>query len=173
MYKHRIFRINYTTYDIRRDQDVINPGTSHCNIMMFADSAPNGDAPGVTSPAHYHFLYARVLGVYHVNVVYVGPGMVDYNPRRFEFLWLRWYKPHPPEHNQRYRLDQLSFLPVTNPDAFGFVDPADVVRSCHIIPRFASGRRFPASQDHEDHYDVGLSICGRDSHDWNCYYMNR
>jgi hypothetical protein len=175
MYKHRIFRINYTTYDVRRDQDVVNPGTSHCNIMMLADSesTPNEDAPGIISPTHHHFLYARVLGIYHVNVIYVGPGMVDYNPQRFEFLWVRWYKPHPLDHNQLYRLDQLTFLPVTSPDAFGFVDPADVVRSCHIIPRFASGRRFPVGQDHEAHHDVGLSICCHDSRDWNYYYVNR
>ena len=26
-------------------------------------------------------------------------------------------------------------------DAFGFVDPADVLRSCHLIPAFADGRQ--------------------------------
>jgi hypothetical protein len=29
MYKHALLRVNYTTYDVRRAQDVINPNT-HC-----------------------------------------------------------------------------------------------------------------------------------------------
>jgi hypothetical protein len=140
--------------------------------MMLAGTAPE-DPLETASSTHHHWLYARVLGIYHVNVIYVGPGMVDYNFRRFEFLWVRWYQVHPPENNKLYRLDQLSFLPVTSPGAFGFVDPADVVRSCHIIPRFASGKRFPVGHDHHAHHDVGLSICGHDSHDWNCYYIGR
>ena len=28
-------------------------------------------------------------------------------------------------------------------DAFGFVDPKDVLRGCHILPRFAAGKRHP------------------------------
>jgi len=26
------------------------------------------------------FRYAQVLGIYHANVIYVGPGMLDYEP---------------------------------------------------------------------------------------------
>jgi hypothetical protein len=168
MYNHRLFRINYTTYDIRREQDVVNPGTSHCNIMLLAEQA-SGVHP---------FLYARVLGIYHANVIYVGPGMVDYNPMRFEFLWIRWYQLREPacgplrNGQESYALDQLSFLPVTNPEAFGFVDPADVLRSCHILPRFAGGRRYPNSQN-QDSDDIGLSRCARDRQDWNSYYVGR
>ena len=34
LYRHRIFRINYTTYDVQRAQDVINPHTSHQDIVV-------------------------------------------------------------------------------------------------------------------------------------------
>jgi hypothetical protein len=169
MYKHRLFRINYTTYDVRRDQDVINPGTPHYNIMMLAD--PVSDEGALAVATCHNFLYARVLGIYHVNIIYVGPGMVDYHPRRFDFLWVRWYQLCTTGHRRLYRLDQLSFPPVTNQDAFGFVDPANVVRSCHLIPRFASGRRFPIHQGDGDD-SLGLSPCGHDNHDWNRYYVN-
>jgi hypothetical protein len=59
---------------------MINAGTSRCNVMLLADDADS------SSP--HHFLYARVLGAYHANVIYVRPGMRDNQPRRFEFLWV-------------------------------------------------------------------------------------
>jgi hypothetical protein len=67
---------------VRRGTDIINPGTSHCNIMLLAD---NADAADGSSNLH-HILYARVLGVYHANVIYTGSGMRDYEARRLNFL---------------------------------------------------------------------------------------
>lgn len=52
--------------------------------MLLANSA--GDSADL-NPSH-PFNYARVLGVYHINAVYVGPGMVDYQPHWLEFLWV-------------------------------------------------------------------------------------
>src|SRR5882762_9085247 len=86
MYRHHLARFNYTTYDIRRAQDVINPGTAHHNIMLLTNNTEdNGDT---THP----FLYACVLGIYHVNVIYTGGGSVDYIARKVEFLWVRWFE---------------------------------------------------------------------------------
>lgn len=164
MYAHRIVRFNYTTYDIRRAQDVVNPRTPHCNIMLL--KKPANDAP--TLPAIHPFLYARVIGIYHVNVVYTGPGMVNYNPTRFDFLWVRWYeqKPLKPQSNQQpsHGLDELVFPPMADEGAFGFVDPSDVLRSCHILPAFNQGVR----RD-----NVGMSRCAHDSGDFNVYYVGR
>jgi hypothetical protein len=50
-------------------------------------------------------------------------------------------------------------------DAFGFLDPADVLRGCHIIPAFAAKKRYADGK--------GLSRCAGDSGDWNSYYVNR
>jgi hypothetical protein len=129
--------------------------------MVLANS---GD---VGSTSDHPFRYARVLRVYHANVVYVGPGMTDYQPRRLEFLWVRWYRTvdtHQSGWNTQ-KLDRVQFVPMADDDAFGFVDPADVLRGCHIVPAFASGRV------HAD--GKGLSHCAQDSADWVTYYINR
>jgi hypothetical protein len=162
LYSHNIIRINYTTYDVRRAQDVVNGSTQHCNIMVLAGSDGCGDFA-----TDHPFKYGRVLGVYHVNVVYTGPGMLNYEPHRFEFLWVRWY--HTVDALRTgwtaRKLDRLQFARMAEDDAFGFVDPSDVLRGCHIIPAFASGRL------HAD--GKGLSHCARDSSDWVAYYVNR
>jgi hypothetical protein len=64
------------TYDGRRSQEVINSFSSHNNIIVL-----NGSQDEDQHSAERHpFRYARVLGIYHANVVYVGPGMVNYQP---------------------------------------------------------------------------------------------
>lgn len=165
IYAHRVIRFNYTTYDVRRAQDVVNPSTSHCNILLLRPTPTNNDIE-TTSTTH-PFLYARVIGIYHANIVYTGPGMLNYNPTRFDFLWVRWYKHIPAEGpiNQQspYRLDQLTFPPMTSEGAFGFIDPADVLRSCHIIPAFQQGNR----------EGEGMSKFARDSGDWKAYFIDR
>ncbi|EGN99376.1 hypothetical protein SERLA73DRAFT_28488, partial [Serpula lacrymans var. lacrymans S7.3] len=55
---------NYTTYDVHRVQDIINPRTSHCNVMLLS---PCDD----TGTQSHPFCYVRVLGIYHANIVYV------------------------------------------------------------------------------------------------------
>jgi len=75
-------RFHFTTYDVRRGSDAINPSTTRCNIYALADNADVADGSSTGHP----FLYARVLGVYHANVVYTGPGMHDYQARRLDFL---------------------------------------------------------------------------------------
>ena len=172
IYKHKLLRINYTTYDVRRAQDVVNPSTPHCDIMLLADQAANDRVSEEMAPPH-QFLYARVLGIYHANIIYVGSGMVDYTPQRFKFLWVRWFEVLNHRGKDSDCLDQVSFLPLNHEDAFGFVDPVDVLRGCHIIPRFAGNKRYSAQSDVGDDTQVGLSPCAQDRQDWNSYYVNR
>ena len=63
LYHHHILRINYTTYDICRKQDTINPSTPHRDITVLANDEVNGDDL---------YAYARVIGTYHANVIYTG-----------------------------------------------------------------------------------------------------
>jgi hypothetical protein len=158
LYRHNILRINYTTYDVRRAQDIINPKTDRRDVMLLAPD---------TSVHQYR--YARVLGIYHVNVIYTGRGMLDYRARRMEFLYVRWFEPVdalPVEDGWNIRqLDRLRFPAMDHPDAFGFVNPDHVLRAFHAIPRFLTGPRHPDGK--------AVSFYARDAKDWNMYYANR
>lgn len=161
MYRHHLARFNYTTYDIRRSQDVINPDTSHCDIMMLSNNNESD------SNSKHPFLYARVLGIYHVNVIYFGEGNQDHTARRIDFLWVRWYEYDGAISTgwQDMKLDLLYFLPVATEGAFGFVNPADVLRGCHIISSFTKGKA---------HLDgIGLSKLAHDAQDWSHYRVNQ
>ena len=163
MYRHNILCINYTTYDTRRSQDVINPATPHRDIMVLNSSYDHHANSELSHP----FCYARVLGIYHANVIYIGPGMINYEPIRMEFLWVRWYGRIESVQASwgAHRLDKLQFPLMAQDDAFDFVNPLDVLRGCHIIPTFANGKR------HTD--GMGISLCAQDSSDWVSYYVNR
>ncbi|KIJ64394.1 hypothetical protein HYDPIDRAFT_90003, partial [Hydnomerulius pinastri MD-312] len=155
IYRHNIFHVNYTTYDVRRAQDTINPRTEHRDIMLLAplDSA-------------HPFLYARVLGIFHANVIYTGPGLKDYHPRCLEVLWVRWFEVvDAPAGWEHAALDSLRFVPNAQDDAYGFINPADVLRGCHLIPAFADGRMHPDG--------VSMSRNAKDGADWKKYYVNR
>jgi hypothetical protein len=155
-------RINFTTYDVRRSQEAINPLSSHNNVMVLNGSHDENQSSG----RQHLFRYTRVLGIYHANVVYVGPGMVDYQPIRIEFLWVQWYKHTEIDADWGSRkLDCVHFPLVNQGDTFGFVDPLDILRSCHMIPSFAQGQLHPDG--------IGLSRLARDSRDWVAYCVNQ
>lgn len=163
IYHHKLTRFHFTTYDVRRGTDIINPGNSRCNIMLYAD---NADAAEDSSSPH-RFLYARVLGAYHTNVIYTGPGMRDYEARRLDFLWVRWFEVVEPGSSGwgSSKLDSVHFPPMSGENAFGFVDPKDVLHGCHIMPVFAKGRQ------HAD--GVSISRCAKDGQDYRRYYVGR
>jgi len=58
LYQHGTLRVNYTTYDMRRDQDSINPKT-HPDILMLASDSQS-----------HPYIYARVIGIYHVDIIH-------------------------------------------------------------------------------------------------------
>ncbi|EGO00220.1 hypothetical protein SERLA73DRAFT_53017, partial [Serpula lacrymans var. lacrymans S7.3] len=58
-------------YDVCRVQNVINPKNLHCNVMLLY----HYDNTGTQS---HLFCYARVLGIYHANIVYVDFRTTDY-----------------------------------------------------------------------------------------------
>ncbi|KZP19824.1 hypothetical protein FIBSPDRAFT_665092, partial [Athelia psychrophila] len=162
-FEHHILRVNYTSYDVRRDQDMVNAHSSHCNIMVLCHSC--GDLNATDSVS---YRYARVIGAYHVNVIYNGPGRVNLQSHRLEFLWVRWYDEIGREGDDwdSRRLSRLHFAHLQDEDAFGFLDPSDVLRGCHIIPRFS------LNKVHGDSHG-GWSPLARDQCDWKEYYINR
>lgn len=165
IFKHKLARFYHTTYDVRQSEDVINPRTPHCDIMLLADTKLRNASYSGTGSAH-HFLYARVIGIYHVNVVYTGIGMTGYKPVRFDFLHVRWFQLDPtPARHSSLRLDRLSFPPIAGNDVFGFLDPSLVLRGCHLIPAYSLGKR--------NLEGIQLSLLSKDKNDWRGYYVNR
>jgi len=53
MYRHKVLRINYTTYDMRRAQDAINPRTHPFFMMLSQDD-------------EHPYCYAQAISVFHV-----------------------------------------------------------------------------------------------------------
>ncbi|PIL24586.1 hypothetical protein GSI_12470 [Ganoderma sinense ZZ0214-1] len=133
LYRHRTISINHTSYDMRRDQDVINPRT-HADIMLL--SSESGGHP---------FWYARVLEIFHANVRYVGPGATYANQKwqRVDFVWVRWFEIDTSYRAgfQHHRQHRLQFIDATDMDntPFGFVDPDDIIQSAYLIPGFDHG----------------------------------
>lgn len=63
-----------------------------------------------------------------MNVIYTGPGLLNYQPWQLEFLWVQWFGLIEQSLGCcDLTLDALHFIPMTEDDMFGFVDPADVV----------------------------------------------
>ena len=126
-------RINYTTYDIRRDTDPINIG-SYPDIMV---KSPE------TGPDTQPYWYARVIGVFHALVLSTHTGVQERYLRRMDFLWVRWFgvKPGGYRYGIRYaRLPKIGFVESTDQYAFSFLDPAQAIRGVHLIPAFSKGR---------------------------------
>lgn len=157
IYRHHVLRINYTTYDVRRADDIFNPNTEHSDIMMLHRPESEED--------RNRFCYARIIGIYHANVQYVGPGMKDYLPRRMDFLHVRWFQRV--REQDLHGLDALRFTRLDDPESFDFVDPADVVRGCHLLPAFRHGT-LP-----REHNVASPSSAARDCEEWKYYFVNR
>ena len=129
LYQHSIMRVNFTTYDVQQDQDIIHIPFDKRDILVHN---PQEQGP-------YPWAFARVLGIYHAAVqTHAHP-----EPRTYYFLWVRWFKRDPiPSFATARRFDRVSFVPHDSPDEepFGFIDPVTVIRGCHLIPDFNSGR---------------------------------
>jgi len=162
MYQHTILWVNYTTYDVRWAQDTINPKTDHCDILLLSQTEC-----GRNMTIH-KFQYAQVLGIYHVNFIYNEPTTHQYQTHWMDFLWVRYFEVIQPNVSgwSTSLLDQLQFHLLDSANAFGFVDPAQVLQECHIIPKF-SLRKW--SRDNI----VVVSVQANSAQDWVRYYTNR
>ena len=132
IYSGKVLRINYTTYDIRRAQDSMNPRT-HCDVMVLSTE---------TGLNAHKYWYARVLGVFHAKVMHSGPEARNRSVQHMEFLWVRWFGMEPSYcwGFKTARLPKIGFVPDTDEGAFGFLDPSLVIRGCHLVPCFAGSR---------------------------------
>ncbi|KAK7689513.1 hypothetical protein QCA50_007305 [Cerrena zonata] len=161
-FEHKTLQVNYTTYDMRREYDIVNP-RKHANIMSISsDLDPNC----LTSPTGHPFRYARVLGIYHADVARVLPG-IPVTSQTLEFLFVHWYRRVDSFKAgfQSRRLHRLELIPPDEPDACGFLDPDDVVRGAHLIPTFACGTLTTPGLADSVHDQDAVST-------WRYFYVN-
>jgi hypothetical protein len=160
IYSTKTVTVNYTTYDVRQDSDVVNP-SAHADVLV---PSPK------TGPSNHPFWYARVLGVFHAKVLTLNGPAGNRPPKHMEFLWVRWYgliEGHLSGH-EHARLPMLSFLPDTDALAFGFLDPAQIIRGCHIIPAFRHGH----TADLLKFKGQSAARSPGEHKDWTNYYAN-
>lgn len=165
IYRHKVMRINYTTYDVRRAQDSVNP-RNHADIMVLAHE--DDDVPVADSNSPEAYWYARIIGIFHTYVVHTGPESVTSDPQRMDFLWVRWFG-QDPSHRSGFRakrLPRVGFIPSDDDGAFGFLDPQEVIRAVHLMPAFAHGKTTEL---------LGPSVARQPKDgpaDWQYYYVN-
>ena len=158
IYRHKVLCINYTTYDLHWAQDSLNPQT-HSDIMVLSHEDIENAHP---------YWYARIIGIFHMDVQYCGPELSNHVPRRINFLWVRWFT-----HNRNVQsgwavrcLPCISFYPQGEPEAFGFIDPEQVICAAHLISAFCFGHTtalLPPSIAHRK---------SEKDEDWDWYYVN-
>ncbi|KAL1750411.1 hypothetical protein FB107DRAFT_184363, partial [Schizophyllum commune] len=159
IYTSQVFRVNYTTYDVRRGSDHIN---AHRREFIMTPSPEEGEN---TNP----YWYAQVLGVYRADVRHTDPQSEDFDFHQMAFLFVRWLGKEPGYRwGRRFaRLPKVGFIPEDQPDAFGFLDPALGLRGAHLLPSFVIGRGTVNLR-------AGPSVARADGEedDWINFYVN-
>lgn len=163
IYRHKIMRVNYTTYDVRRGQDSLS-SRKRSDIMTLAREVDS------ESPAPLHpFEYARIIGIFHVNIVnQVEAGEDIQRTTPIEIIWVRRFRIDATYSAgfKKKRLHRLEFLPSSDRDAFGFVHPDEIIRSAHLIPGFHYGGT--------DQFLSGISLARNEDErdDYRYFYVN-
>ncbi|EGO03280.1 hypothetical protein SERLA73DRAFT_46988, partial [Serpula lacrymans var. lacrymans S7.3] len=128
IYLMQLFQVNYVTYNVKCDRDSLNPRIG-CNVMVKSHE----------KNASHPFWYARVFGVFHTQVLHVGPNTINSSVQYMEFLWVRWYA-KVTGHRLGFKVAQLpkiGFVDLGDKvSQFGFLDPLLVICSCNLIPAF-------------------------------------
>ena len=116
------------------------------------------------------YWYAWIIGVFHAQVRHIGPDSRSTDPQKIEFLWVRWFGWDLSQDTsfETKCLHHLGFMPaaVDSADAFGFLDPNEIIRGVHLIPAFAHGRTSDL---------LAPSIARQPSEndeDWTYYYVS-
>ena len=159
LYSVAFMQINYTTSDVHREQDIINPHI-HSDVMVLLCE---------NKPSHHPYWYARVLRIFCAYVHHCGRDSWDSSIQPMEILWVCWYGTVPGyRHSSTVaRLPKVGLVLDSDPAAFGFLDPSLVIRGCHLIPAFCDGRTTNLLRAGPL---LGQVPCEVD--DWSTYYVN-
>jgi hypothetical protein len=118
--------------------------------------------------SQHPYWYGRIIGIFHADVRYVGPLLTSIEPHHMDVLWVRWLG-RDLSHNTGFRakrLHRIGFVDGSDPEAFGFLDPCQIIRAVHLIPAFAYGRTSEL---------LGPSIIRQpkdNGEDWRFFYVN-
>jgi hypothetical protein len=88
------------------------------------------------------YWYARIISIFHAMVLHKASKSTSQEVKKMDLLFVRWFGLDDSLKAQggwkAKKLHQIRFI--EGDTAFGFIDPADVIRSVHLIPRFSDGR---------------------------------
>ncbi|KIM65881.1 hypothetical protein SCLCIDRAFT_22423 [Scleroderma citrinum Foug A] len=131
-----------------------------CTIMVLSRE----DGPGA-----HPFWYAQVLRAFLIPIIHTAPDAINRSQHIMEVLWVRWLGMEP-----GYRwgfkaacLPKVGFVPETDENAFGFLDPSFVICGCHLIPAFSKGQTDTLLRRGES-----LARQPGETDDWCAFYVN-
>ena len=147
---------------MRRDQDTLNVGKNADYMVLGCENE---------NPDPHPYWYGRIIGIFHANVVYSGPGSRSSEPQTMEFLWVRWLGREPREdYHEGWRsrcLPRVGFVAYEDKAAFGFLNPSLIIRAIHLIPCFAYGRTTELLPQ------PSICRCAKEKdEDWDLFYVN-
>ena len=164
IYRCKTVKINYTTYDIRRDGDTINTRTYPDVMVTSSERGPNAQL----------YWYAHVIGIFHATVSSTHPELetMARSWHQMDFLWVWWFGMEPGRYRHRFqfgRLPKIGFVKSTDSYAFTFLDPAQVIRGTYLIPAFAEGHSLTLLPVKRSRAHV---VNPNEEDDWLNFYIN-
>ena len=160
IYRHKVLCVNYTTYDLRQNQDSLNPHTRNADFMILAPKENEDSHP---------YWYGRILGIFHADVHHVGPHSRSMQSQKMEFLFVCLFgmDTTPTPGWKRKRLHRLAFVPGNDEQVFGFIDPSQIILVVHLIPVFKWGKVTKLLTKSVIAHGMSDPI-----HDWQLYYVS-
>ncbi|KIN94465.1 hypothetical protein M404DRAFT_35030 [Pisolithus tinctorius Marx 270] len=117
-------------------------------------------------------MHADIMVLAHEDECLDQDGLAPhpYCPQCIDFLWVHWYA-HDAQHKSGWNtkcLHRIGFFNANDdPDnAFGFLDPCQVIRGVHLIPAFMYGRTRELLP-----FSIARPVLEKDE-DWFWYYVN-
>jgi hypothetical protein len=113
------------------------------------------------------FEYACIIGIFHLEVVHNIPG-ASAVPVLMEVLWVHRFQ-HDTCHAAGFKKKQLhwvEYIPETDLDAFGFINPDEVIHGAHLIPVF----NYSATKDLLQGESIAREADEQD--DYQYFYVN-
>jgi hypothetical protein len=164
IYHSKTMQINYTTYNMKHDGDIINP-TTYPDIMVKSPETGQGAQP---------YWYACIISIFHAYVLssHSGVGQKMLCPTKIDFLWVCWFgmewKPY--HHGFHHAcLPKIGFIKSLDYYAFTFLNLAQVIRGVHLIPAFSEKRTsdlLPVTSS------MACILNPNEQDDWLNFYVN-